>query len=454
MDEWDSLRNKIKELETSFLRPSAPGGTVAPEAPATDFWKRKYEQEREDWEKALSTKARDQALLQERYIKDEEGISALAQKIQNLERKLDSERALWEEKSRVRLLESEIESLKKDWEDKSLHLMQQNKALEQKLEKAPERAAEDERAREQLQAEKLKMEQTVKSLEAQLHEHKSANEKTIRTLETEKKALEDAILNIETERAKTKSKITQLEGESNSLRSERDLALERIESRKREQLRELEDLMKGFSHRIKNHLGIMSGMFDGAVEASESDPQRINSAGLFRENAQELAQLTKEFEEFSHVPVMEMRDIMLNMVVTRAIGRCKESIENRKVVLDKKLGTSLPKIRGDEELIVSAIEEIVANALDAMSEGQMLTVSVYAQEKERLVSVSITDQGHGIAPELAEKIFRPYFTTRKGRRGMGLPRVRRCMDLHNGSVRTSGAEGGGAVVTLDFPQAV
>ena len=64
VDEWDSLRLKIKQLETNFLRGPAEGGVTSTEVPAADFWKIKYEKEREDWEKALGAKAR--AFLQGR----------------------------------------------------------------------------------------------------------------------------------------------------------------------------------------------------------------------------------------------------------------------------------------------------------------------------------------------------------------------------------------------------
>lgn len=81
MDEWESLRLKIKELETNFLRGSAPAGISTQEVPGAEYWKKKFDEERLTWQKALEEKDREQSILQERYVKDEEGVSLLIQKI-------------------------------------------------------------------------------------------------------------------------------------------------------------------------------------------------------------------------------------------------------------------------------------------------------------------------------------------------------------------------------------
>lgn len=451
MDEWESVRLKIKELELHFLRPSDPDGAASSEPMASDFWKRKYVREKSDWEKTLSAKAREQADLQERYVKDEEGISLLTHKIQNLEKKLDSERALWEAQGKVRFLESELSAVKKDWEEKASSLLKQNLALQEKLQSAPEKAAEEERKLNQVQAEKLKAEQAVKALEYQILELKKTGGTAAQIIESEKKSLQEAMVLMERDRAQTRLKISQLEKESVRLLKERDLAFARIEAREQEHLRELEDLMMGFSRRIKNHVGIMTGTFTETVSGAAEDPGREASAELFRKSAREIAELLEEFLEFSRVPAADMRKTDLNLLVGRAIARKREQIQESKAVLEKNFAASLSTVLGDEDRIVLAVEEIIVNALEAMPSGKRLSFAVVPNEEDRLIRVEVRDEGSGIAKEIEGKIFRPYFTTRKGRRGLGLSRVRRCMDLHNGSVRISNAINGGTVVSLEFP---
>lgn len=451
MDEWESLRLKIKELETNFLEGHVAAGEPLLKPPAEDYWKRKYEQEKEGWEKALDSKSREQAYLQERYVKDEEGVAILSNKIQLLEKKLDSERALWEEKSRVKILESEIEAVRKEWEEKTAMLMRQNKLLQDKLDMAPEKAIDELKAAEELKADKLKAERTVKALEEQIQSLKKESETKFRGVEEEKKILEDTLSKLAGERAQTQVKISRLEEEAVVLRGEKDRALERLEARKLEFLMEFEDLTQGLSHKIKNHLGIMTGAFSESFDEAGADPARKTSAGFFRDSSQELFKLMDEFLEFSRVPMVEMREMDMNVLAARAIARQMESIQAKKIILGKNFSASLPKIRGDEDRIVRALEEIISNAVDSMPEGKVLTLSVALQEKERLVTATIRDEGPGIAHDLLEKICRPLFTMRKGRRGMGLARARRCMDIHNGFLRISSAENEGTTVILEFP---
>lgn len=331
--------------------------------------------------------------------------------------------------------------------------MRQNKALQDKLEKSPEQALEEEKVLNGLKAEKLKAEQAAKALEDQIHQLKQSSESAAQKLAAEKKSLEETLAIADKERAQTKARIQALEAESGTLRKARDLAMDRMKQREKERLQEFEDLVQGFSHRIKNYAGIMTGTF-GETAAAGDEAEKQKFEALFRENAKELSSLTYEFLKFSQVPSVVEQDLDLNLLAARALAAQNGALESKKIIVKKEFSVDLPKIRGDEALVVSVFEEIISNAADAMEPGKTLFMSISVRAEERLAVASVKDEGPGISPVLLEKIFRPFYTTRKGRRGLGLSRARRNMDLNSGSIRVSSIEGRGTTVTLEFPLAL
>jgi signal transduction histidine kinase len=91
------------------------------------------------------------------------------------------------------------------------------------------------------------------------------------------------------------------------------------------------------------------------------------------------------------------------------------------------------------------------NGIQAMPSGGKLTIS--AQREETGVVVSIQDQGGGIPPEVQEKIFELYFTTKKGGSGIGLAQTYQVMQWHYGSVDFESLDGQGTTFRLRLPLA-
>jgi signal transduction histidine kinase len=97
-----------------------------------------------------------------------------------------------------------------------------------------------------------------------------------------------------------------------------------------------------------------------------------------------------------------------------------------------------------------AVLNLVLNALQATPAGGRVVLHT-AEDEGRLV-VAVTDDGEGMTPETREKAFTPFFTTREGGTGLGLPLVRRIVEQHGGSVELSSRLGGGTTVALTFPR--
>lgn len=113
---------------------------------------------------------------------------------------------------------------------------------------------------------------------------------------------------------------------------------------------------------------------------------------------------------------------------------------------------------GTEELLRSAVENVVRNAVRYTTEGTQVEVSLRSRNgAENTAVISVRDHGHGVPEEAMEKIFHPFYRTEDARdresggSGLGLAITARAVRLHGGSVQAANASGGGLEVTISLP---
>ena len=109
------------------------------------------------------------------------------------------------------------------------------------------------------------------------------------------------------------------------------------------------------------------------------------------------------------------------------------------------------RLRADRDLLKQALLNVVGNGLEAMRNGGRLQIGVKRAAGECVVSVA--DQGSGIPPELRDKIFNLYFTTKGKGSGIGLAMTFRVVQLHNGTIDFASEPGRGTTFWLRFPMA-
>jgi signal transduction histidine kinase len=108
-------------------------------------------------------------------------------------------------------------------------------------------------------------------------------------------------------------------------------------------------------------------------------------------------------------------------------------------------------IQGDEDLLKQAILNVVNNGIEAMERDGRLRIRLERAGDEALLSIA--DSGPGIPPEVRDKIFNLYFTTKSGGSGIGLAMTFRVVQLHNASIDFESSPEEGTVFRLRFPAA-
>src|SRR5256714_4983228 len=134
-----------------------------------------------------------------------------------------------------------------------------------------------------------------------------------------------------------------------------------------------------------------------------------------------------------------MKPVDVRSSVKKAIELAKGRVAKNGVAIDTTLPNDLPRVLGDEDALAEAFAQIVANAAEATAGQTKPKITLAAKpikEGGRTSGVVITvqDNGRGISPDLREKIFSPFCTTKARGMGLGLPIVKRTVFDHNGRV--------------------
>ncbi len=123
------------------------------------------------------------------------------------------------------------------------------------------------------------------------------------------------------------------------------------------------------------------------------------------------------------------------------------------VAIQTNIPRSLPAVSADRMLLEQVLLNLTRNAIEAMQDvaPERRVLRIVAASEAGQVTVSVIDQGHGIAPEVAERLFSPFFSTKAEGMGMGLSICRTAIEFHGGTLTHSANPGGGTIFKFALP---
>jgi signal transduction histidine kinase len=216
-----------------------------------------------------------------------------------------------------------------------------------------------------------------------------------------------------------------------------------------DRLSALSQLTRGVAHEIKNPLNAITVHLEvlkqriGSDEAPELNVIRLEISRLNR--------IVKTFLDFNRPVNLRLRRIDLKELVSEIAKLVEPDAAAHDVTIVSELFGRPVWIDADRDLLKQAFLNVVMNALEAMPDGGRLTVA--CSEAVGRCRVAISDTGPGIAPEIRDKIFNLYFTTKGNGSGIGLAMAYRFMQLHDGKMSFSSESGQGATFIFELPEA-
>ena len=164
-----------------------------------------------------------------------------------------------------------------------------------------------------------------------------------------------------------------------------------------------------------------------------------------------LRTLVDEFSTLARFPTAQPAPANINSIVENTLAMFNGRLDNIRV--QTFLAADLPKVMADSEAIKRALANLVDNAAEAMQgalvrEIQISTMLVASRDA---VEITVADTGHGVTQELKERLFLPYFSTKKRGTGLGLAIVSRIIEDHRGSIRVEENRPVGTRFVVELP---
>ena len=142
-------------------------------------------------------------------------------------------------------------------------------------------------------------------------------------------------------------------------------------------------------------------------------------------------------------------DTQLAELMDEVVNVARPQLERANVAVETHYARSLPAARVDRELVRQALLNLVLNAVQAMPEGGVLTLSL--ERRGDMAAIQVKDTGVGISPEHRNRVFQLFFTTRPGGSGIGLASTYRTVQLHNGAIDFETELGRGTSFRIELP---
>ncbi|MHB8765805.1 MAG: two-component system sensor histidine kinase NtrB [Deferrisomatales bacterium] len=229
-----------------------------------------------------------------------------------------------------------------------------------------------------------------------------------------------------------------------------------------EKLALLGTLASETAHEINNPLGGLILAVQMLIRDFREDPAGIEVDAVLDElreieaDARRCKRITQQLLDFSRAIPEERALLDLNRVVEDALSLVQRQAELDDISFTKLYSPHLPSVRGNSNSLQQVVINLVKNARDAMPGGGALRVETRAPEPgSRWVTVVFTDTGPGIPEALADRVFAPFFTTKRPGEGTGLGLAvgRRIVEEHGGHLTLVRPEGGGAGFRIELPAA-
>ena len=222
-----------------------------------------------------------------------------------------------------------------------------------------------------------------------------------------------------------------------------------------EKLSALGRLTADVAHEIRNPLTAIGGFAKRLEKRLPEKTAEREYAKIVVHEVTRLERILRDTLTFSREAKFHLKHADMNHLLARTETKFAEICREKGLHLAVRPAQKLPTCIVDEDQVRQALDNLATNAIDAMTPGGSLTLSTRTacENGTNYVVMDVADTGPGISPDLANRIFEPFYSTKEigHGTGLGLSICKKIMEEHRGSIRVSAAPGGGAIFSLFIP---
>jgi len=179
-------------------------------------------------------------------------------------------------------------------------------------------------------------------------------------------------------------------------------------------------LAAGVAHELNNPVAVILGFADLLLEKVGPDHPSYELLKTIERQGLNCKRIVENLLSFARQPEATEYSSDVNASIEKVISVVETMLYMRKIRLELNLAEDLPNVRGDSGHLQQIFMNLITNAVAAMDEGGVLTISTRLVDHDSRVEILFRDTGHGIKREHRDKVFDPFFTTREVGEGTGL----------------------------------
>jgi signal transduction histidine kinase len=230
--------------------------------------------------------------------------------------------------------------------------------------------------------------------------------------------------------------------------------MEQVNRRLLEQYTEIAQLAGSLAHEIKNPLStILMNMDLLAEDLRDQQAPELRRARqkitVVQQQCERLQNLLNDFLKFAGIRDLTLTPGDLNELVDRVLIFIQDQAEQSNIEIVRYLDPDLPSVKFDAETLHAALMNLVLNALQSMPEGGTFTVR--SRPTKTGVALDLIDTGCGMNEETAMHMFEPFYSTKDGGSGLGLPTTRKIVEAHRARIDVQSEVDRGTQFTIEFP---
>jgi two-component system sensor histidine kinase PilS (NtrC family) len=213
------------------------------------------------------------------------------------------------------------------------------------------------------------------------------------------------------------------------------------------------------AHEIRNPLGsIRLGV--SMLRDSVNDQEGLNTIELVERGIKHLSKLVVDVAQFSRRKALEQASVDLHELVNHSLDLVADKINEKATSIETRLTDRKLVGHWDFDQLTQVFVNVIANAIDASPKKATVLIAtevidVTASDNDRVVKkqarVTITDQGSGMDKATLDRIFEPFFSTKKRGTGLGLAIVKQIVEQHDGSITVASEPREGTTFRIDLP---
>lgn len=231
------------------------------------------------------------------------------------------------------------------------------------------------------------------------------------------------------------------------------------EMRRKEWLASLGEMSAGMAHEIRNPLGALAGAMQMLRKDLQADETSRHLMDIAIREAARLDGIITEFLQYARPPALNLGEADLNKVLAETLDLVQHEARTRtNITIATALTEGALPGQVDQDQMKQVFWNLATNAFDAMPHGGRLMIATGCRNvdvggrKGEVVEISFHDTGEGIPRKNLDKIFLPFFTTKRHGSGLGLAAVHRIVDLHGGWIKVESEEGHGTRFVVCVPR--